>query len=206
MLLNEKYSHIPDEVLIEQLRKGNGEITDYLLDKYKYMVRKKARVMFIIGGDTDDLIQEGMIGLYKAIRDFNIEKESSFLHFATLCINRQIYTAINASQRKKHSPLNSSVSLFETGDGNNIYVDEWGNPERLLIAKENIQDIEKVLDKNLSKYEQGVLKLYIEGNDYNEIAEMMDKKPKSIDNAIQRIKGKLKLLTGIEPVTSTLPR
>jgi len=191
MLLNEKYSHIPDEKLIEQQRKGNGEITDYLLDKYKYMVRKKARVMFIIGGDTDDLIQEGMIGLYKAIRDYNPEKEASFLHFATLCINRQIYTAINASQRKKHSPLNSSVSLFGSGEHPEVYADDLGNPERLFIAKENIEDIEKVLEKNLSKYEQGVLRLYVEGNDYNEIAEIMDKKPKSIDNAIQRIKNKI---------------
>lgn len=192
MLLNEKFSHIADEKLIEQLRNGNGEITDFLLDKYKYMVRKKARVMFIIGGDTDDLIQEGMIGLYKAIRDFNPEKESSFLHFANLCINRQIYTAINASRRKKHSPLNSSISLFDTGENQEEYVNDLGNPERLLIAKENIEDIEKILERNLSKYEQGVLRLYIEGNDYNEIAEIMDKKPKSIDNAIQRIKSKVK--------------
>lgn len=192
MLLQEKYSHIADEKLIEQLKNGNSEITDFLLDKYKYMVRKKARVMFIIGGDTDDLIQEGMIGLYKSIRDFNPEKESSFQHFANLCISRQIYTAINASKRKKHSPLNSYVSIYDSDEKREEYVNVSGDPEKMFIARENFEDLEKILEDNLSKFEKGVLRLYIEGNDYNEIAEIMDKKPKSIDNAIQRIKNKVK--------------
>ena len=192
MLLQEKYSHIADEKLIEQLRNGNSEITDFLLDKYKYMVRKKARVMFIIGGDTDDLIQEGMIGLYKSIRDFNPEKEASFQHFANLCISRQIYTAINASKRKKHSPLNSYVSIYDSDEKREEYVNVSGDPEKMFIARENFEDLEKILEDNLSKFEKGVLRLYIEGNDYNEIAEIMDKKPKSIDNAIQRIKNKVK--------------
>ena len=191
MISGEKYSHIADEKLIDLLRKGNSEITDFLMDKYKYIVKKKARVMFMVGGDTDDLIQEGMIGLYKAIRDFDPGKESSFLHFANICINRQIYTAITASNRKKHSPLNSSISIYDNNQGEE-YLDYSDDPEKILISRENIENIERICNENLSNYERGVFRLYIEGNNYTEIAEMMDKKPKSIDNAIQRIKNKVR--------------
>ena len=200
MLLSEKYGHMADEKLIEQLRSGNEEITDFLLDKYKNFVKKRARAMFIIGGDTDDLIQEGMIGLYKAIRDYNPDKESSFFSFADLCVTRQIYSAVSASKRKKHSPLNSYISLYsntgaEYGEVKSIieemHATKESNPEELFIDKENVNMIEYELERSLSKFEKEVLRLYIEGSSYMEIAEILKKKPKSIDNALQRIKTKV---------------
>lgn len=206
MLLADKYGHMPDEKLIEQLHNGNDEVMDYLLEKYKNIVKKKARTMFLIGGDTDDLIQEGMIGLYKAIRDFNPDKEASFLSFASMCISRQIYSAVNASNRKKHSPLNSYISLYDNSvsDGpenlsflEGIASDIKNNPEEIIIDKENVYRLEEELEKALSKFEKEVLRLFVEGNNYHEIAERMDKKPKSIDNAIQRIKSKVNYLLEI---------
>lgn len=197
--MTDMYGRMPDEKLIELLRKGNKEIVDYLLEKYKNLVKSKARAMFLIGGDTDDLIQEGMIGLYKAIRDFNPEKETSFVSFANMCISRQIYTAVNASKRKKHSPLNGYISFYDNGASENIHSHSLlegisevkTNPEDILIDRENVYHIEEVLEKNLSRFEREVVRLYIEGNNYHEIAERMDKKPKSIDNALQRIKNKM---------------
>lgn len=197
------YSVMTDEKLIELSRGGKDEVIDYLLDKYKGLVRRKARTMFLVGGDTDDLIQEGMIGLYKAVRDYDVRKEASFLTFANLCIDRQIYSAINASNRKKHSPLNSYISFpllnfLNDNVTNELYMDKQNvnhrNPEDLYIDRENALHIEHMLEKELSAFEYEVLKMYIDGADYIEIAERMDKKPKSIDNAIQRIKKKVKFI------------
>lgn len=197
------YSVMTDEKLIELSRDGKDEVIDYLLDKYKCLVRRKARTMFLVGGDTDDLIQEGMIGLYKAVRDYDVRKEASFLTFANLCIDRQIYSAINASNRKKHSPLNSYISFpllnfLNDNVTNELYMDKQNvnhrNPEDLYIDRENVLHIEHMLEKELSAFEYEVLKMYIDGADYIEIAERMDKKPKSIDNAIQRIKKKVKFI------------
>lgn len=197
------YSVMTDEKLIELSRDGKDEVIDYLLDKYKGLVRRKARTMFLVGGDTDDLIQEGMIGLYKAVRDYDVRKEASFLTFANLCIDRQIYSAINASNRKKHSPLNSYISFpllnfLNDNVTNELYMDKQNvnhrNPEDLYIDRENVLYIEHMLEKELSAFEYEVLKMYIDGADYIEIAERMDKKPKSIDNAIQRIKKKVKFI------------
>ena len=197
------YSVMTDEKLIELSRDGKDEVIDYLLDKYKGLVRRKARTMFLVGGDTDDLIQEGMIGLYKAVRDYDVRKEASFLTFANLCIDRQIYSAINASNRKKHSPLNSYISFpllnfLNDNVTNELYMDKQNvnhrNPEDLYIDRENILHIEHMLEKELSAFEYEVLKMYIDGADYIEIAERMDKKPKSIDNAIQRIKKKVRFI------------
>lgn len=197
------YSVMTDEKLIELSRDGKDEVIDYLLDKYKGLVRRKARTMFLVGGDTDDLIQEGMIGLYKAVRDYDVRKEASFLTFANLCIDRQIYSAINASNRKKHSPLNSYISFpllnfLNDNVTNELYMDKQivnhRNPEDLYIDRENVLHIEHMLEKELSAFEYEVLKMYIDGADYIEIAERMDKKPKSIDNAIQRIKKKVKFI------------
>ena len=197
------YSVMTDEKLIELSRDGKDEVIDYLLDKYKGLVRRKARTMFLVGGDTDDLIQEGMIGLYKAVRDYDVRKEASFLTFANLCIDRQIYSAINASNRKKHSPLNSYISFpllnfLNDNVTNELYMDKQTvnhrNPEDLYIDRENALHIEHMLEKELSAFEYEVLKMYIDGADYIEIAERMDKKPKSIDNAIQRIKKKVKFI------------
>ncbi len=191
------YQNQTDETLIEQIRSGQEEIMDYILDKYKNLVRKRANAMFLIGGDTDDLIQEGMIGLFKAIRDFRREKDSSFSHFADLCITRQIYHAVEASQRKKHQPLNTYISLNaqmgQEGDG--TFLDllesiENLNPEQLIIDRENTHAMEEKLKKNLSRFERQVLQLYLQGMNYRQIAKQLEKEPKAIDNALQRIRGK----------------
>ncbi len=189
-----KYSQMTDEKIIELIRSGDKEAMDFMLNKYKNVVRIKARAMFLIGGENDDLIQEGMIGLYKAIRDYETDKEASFSSFASMCISRQIYTAVNASNRKKHTPLNGYVSFSGLEEEENIHsVSGQGekSPEELLIDKENVSMIEYCLERDLSKFELEVLRMYIEGAGYVEIAERMDKKPKSIDNALQRIRNKV---------------
>lgn len=185
------YDEISDEELILRFKNGESEILDYLMEKYKDMVRKKARAMFLIGGDNDDLIQEGMIGLFKAIRDYRPEKESSFYHFAELCISRQMYTAIEASNRKKHAPLNSYVSLSEPESGGIGELLET-SPEQMMIDRENVAQIKERIKKSLSEMEKEVLAYYMQGMNYVQIAEIMEKPPKSIDNALQRIKNKLK--------------
>lgn len=190
------YQKLQDEELIEKLRSGDEKIMDYILDKYKPLVRKKANAMYLIGGDTDDLIQEGMIGLFKAIRDYKKEKESSFYHFAELCISRQIYTVVEASNRKKHAPLNSYVSLYSgTNEDGVVLADSlttgaMENPEQMIIDQENFLLFMERLKDSLSKMERRVLDLYLSGLNYQQIAEEMGKSPKAIDNALQRIKGK----------------
>lgn len=192
-----EYRNQTDEMLIEELRKGQPDIIDYIMEKYKYLVRKRAKAMFLIGGDTDDLIQEGMIGLFKAIRDYRKEKDTSFYHFADLCITRQIYHAVEASQRKKHQPLNSYISLdTELGEeGTDTLLDllesfENVNPEQLFIDRENARAIQVKLESSLSLLEQQVLGLYLGGMNYRRIAVVLEKEPKAIDNALQRIRGK----------------
>ena len=196
----DEYKNDSDEELIEQLRNGKKDIIDYIMDKYKYLVRKRANAMFLIGGDTDDLIQEGMIGLFKAVRDYNREKDASFSHFADICIARQIYSAVEASQRKKHQPLNSYISLNSDAgtEGNDSFLDllesfENGNPEQLLIDRENVMAIQEKAKKALSKMEWEVLEYHLQGLNYRQIAECMEREPKAIDNALQRIRSKLSL-------------
>ncbi|MGN0271773.1 MAG: RNA polymerase sporulation sigma factor SigH [Lachnospiraceae bacterium] len=193
------YDGKTDEELIRQMRAGDKEIVDYLMVKYKNLVRKKANAFFLIGADNDDLIQEGMIGLFKAIRDYQEDKEVSFYHFAELCISRQMYTAMEASQRKKHAPLNSYVSLYEeTNEEGKMPLSEVlqsltdGNPEDLVIDRENVLAFQEKINERLSKMERQVLVLTLQGLDYQQIAEIMEKPAKSIDNALQRIKGKLR--------------
>ena len=192
------YGNLRDEELIEKLRAGDEKIMDYILDKYKPLVRKKANTMYLIGGDTDDLIQEGMIGLFKAIRDYNKEKESSFYHFAELCISRQIYTVVEASNRKKHAPLNSYVSLYSgTNEDGVVLADSlttgaMENPEQMMIDQENLVLFVERLKERLSKMERQVLDYYLAGLNYQQIALEMAKSPKTIDNALQRIKAKVK--------------
>ena len=192
------YGNLRDEELIEKLRAGDEKIMDYILDKYKPLVRKKANAMYLIGGDTDDLIQEGMIGLFKAIRDYNKEKESSFYHFAELCISRQIYTVVEASNRKKHAPLNSYVSLYSgTNEDGVVLADSlttgaMENPEQMMIDQENLVLFVERLKERLSKMECQVLDYYLAGLNYQQIALEMGKSPKTIDNALQRIKAKVK--------------
>jgi RNA polymerase sporulation-specific sigma factor len=195
-----KFDEYTDEELIRILRERNAdEITDHLMEKYKPLVRRKTNALYLIGGEKEDLIQEGMIGLFKAVRDFREDKDTSFYHFAGLCINRQLYSALQASNRKKHQPLNSYVSLSAeaSADGEtieNLLVGYAGNPEEMIIEQELWSEFQKNLWKKLSKMEQRVLQLYLKGNSYTQIAERMDKTPKSIDNALQRIRQKIETL------------
>lgn len=189
-----KYDEMTDEQLIGFLRSGEKEITDYIMDKYKFLVKKKAKAMFLLGGENDDLIQEGMIGLFKAVQDYDESMGTSFYSFADLCISRQMYTAIEASQRQKHIPLNSYVSLYDEGEDQPLIesIESLNdrNPEDLFLDKEYLQMIKKELEQNLSDLENRVLYLHLQGIDYQTIAKLLDKSSKSIDNALQRIKNK----------------
>ena len=164
---------------------------DLLIERYKGQVRREARTLYLIGGDSDDLIQEGMLGLFKAIRDYRPEKETAFGAFAKLCISRQIYTAIQAASRQKHTPLNSYVELTEgldaTGEG-----PRGKSPEELLIDQESAENLQVRIEALLSPMENTILERYLSGENYIQIAEKMGKTPKSIDNALQRIRRKLK--------------
>ena len=139
-----QYDGIKDEELISRFKNGESEILDYLMEKYKNMVRKKARTMFLIGGENDDLIQEGMIGLFKAVRDYQPDRDAASQTFASICVDRQIYNAIQSSNRQKHQPLNSYISLSEQDGENEEHLgDNWGeNPESIIIDQENLQDLE----------------------------------------------------------------
>ena len=194
MSKNEKIDQSSDEELIFRLRNGETEITDFIINKYKNLVRKKAKSMFIFGADKDDLIQEGMIGLFKAIRDYDSKENASFYTFADLCIARQIYTAIQAAGRKKHTPLNSYISM--SNEDINIKKQgiayHAGNPEELMIAKENQTQFEKMIHEELSGFEYQVFEMFRVGLSCAEIAKKLDKKYKATDNAIQRIKKKIK--------------
>ena len=193
------YKDFTDEELIEKLRAGDAEIADYIMEKYKPLVRKKTNAMYLIGGETEDLIQEGMIGLFKAVRDYNPDKTASFFSFADLCISRQIYSALEASNRKKHNPLNNYVSFSNQQESDDVNLEEIISsqnlsPEQMMIEKEHKQEFFTRLEEKLSTMEKKVLYLYLEGSSYTQIAEVMDKSPKSIDNTLQRIRGKIKLL------------
>lgn len=205
MELNYQYEQESDEELIVRLRDGEAAITDFIMDKYKNLVRSKAKAMYILGADTEDLIQEGMIGLFKAIRDYDSGRDASFYTFADLCISRQMYTAVQASRRQKHAPLNSYISLYSaiTERGTESISEEATllnalaskveqNPEEILIDKENVSLLEKAIEKELSGFEKQVLDLYITGMSYSQIARVLGKDEKSTDNALQRIKGKIR--------------
>lgn len=201
-MTHENYEQFTDEELIVRLRDGEARITDYIMDKYKNLVRSKAGSMYILGADRDDLIQEGMIGLFKAIRDYDIGRDASFFTFADLCISRQMYTAVQAAGRQKHAPLNTYISLYagmgEKSDSEEIELihslmsQVGNNPEDLLIDKENVELLEKIIERELSGFEKQVLDLYITGMKYTQIAKVLGKDEKSTDNALQRIRAKLK--------------
>ena len=196
------YENCSDEELIDRLRAGETQIAEYLCDKYKNLVRKGARSMFILGGDTEDLIQEGMIGLFKAVRDFDSGRDASFFTFAELCINRQIYTAVQASRRKKHVPLNEAVSLYSqvdpTGEGEGRFLleelanDDGQDPEKVVLDRERLEELEKVIEETLSPFEKQVYDLYLTQMSTSNIAKILGKNEKSTDNALQRLKSKLK--------------
>lgn len=188
------YAEFSDEELIEKLRDGQEDVADYLMEKYKELVRQKARAMYLIGGETDDLIQEGMIGLFKAVRDYQPDKAASFQTFARLCIDRQLYKAISGSNRQKHQPLNTYVSLSQETEGERQLRSLWEqNPEAIVIAKENVEDLEKRIEECLSAFENQVLECYLRGKDYEQIAAELGRPKKSIDNALHRIRGKVKM-------------
>lgn len=197
--INEQYFQLEDEGLVELVHKGDSEALDYLIQKYRNFVRAKARSYFLIGADKEDIVQEGMIGLYKAIRDFREDKLTSFKAFAELCITRQIITAIKTATRQKHIPLNSYVSLDKP-----IYDEESDrtlmdvlsgakilDPEELFINQEEFDHIEVKMKELLSDLERKVLALYLDGQSYQEISEELNRHVKSIDNALQRVKRKL---------------
>lgn len=195
-----KYDRMTDEQLLCDYKNGNQEIMDYLMVKYKSMVRKKARAMYLLGGENEDLIQEGMIGLIKAVRDFDETQKTSFSSFAELCVSRQMYSAIEASNRKKHLPLNFYVSLYEdseqVGEGRSLPLidtiesSKENDPEVLYFGKEYTEAFAEQLKELLSPLENHVLYLHLMGTDYRTIAELLGKSPKSVDNALQRIKTK----------------
>lgn len=206
---NSKYGLLEDEEVIELVHVGQSDALDYLINKYRNFVRAKARSYFLIGADREDIVQEGMIGLYKAIRDYKEDKLSSFKAFAELCITRQIITAIKTATRQKHIPLNSYVSLDKP-----IYDDESDrtlmdvisgakvlDPEELIINQEKFDDIEVKMAELLSDLERKVLALYLDGRSYQEISEDLNRHVKSIDNALQRVKRKLERYLEIRELT-----
>ena len=183
--MKKNYEECSDEELILLLRDGEESIIDYIMDKYKNLVRRKARSMYILGADRDDLIQEGMIGLFKSVRDYDAGRDASFFTFADLCVSRQMYTAIQAAGRQKHTPLNTYISLYtgssEADGGGRSTEGEWDlmgsmiscpekNPEELLIDKENVERLERTIEKELSGFEKQVLDLHMTGMRYSEIA------------------------------------
>ncbi len=202
-MVNKCYDEMADEDIIALIRQEDRIALDYLISKYKNLVRKKAKALFLIGGDSEDLIQEGMIGLYKAIRDFQPDKAASFLTFADLCVSRQMYSAIKTSNTMKNQPLNNYISIDTHNyneDQENInsitYVANIAharsmNPEEMLIDRENTQRLEAKLMERLSGFEKDILTLYLQDYSYSQIARVMNKKPKAIDNGLQRIKKKL---------------
>lgn len=196
----EQYKEMEDSELV-RLAETDEMALEYLLNKYKYFVRAKARSYFLIGADREDLVQEGMIGLYKAIRDYRDDRQASFRAFAELCITRQIITAIKTATRQKHKPLNSYVSLnkpiYDEESDRTLFDVILGpkvsNPEEIMIDREDLAAVEEKIGEVLSDLEWKVLELYLQGKSYQEIAEILGRRSKSIDNALQRVKTKLEM-------------
>ena len=199
--MNNNYNNMSDDVLLELINKKDTDALDFLICKYKDLVNSKVNKYFIIGAEKEDIVQEGLIGLYKAIKDYKPDKQNSFKSFANLCIERQLITAIKSSNRQKHMPLNSYLSLnmtaFENEDGNNDtqIVDVLENtviedPLDTITKKEYFLSVENVIDSSLSDFEKKVLNRYVQGESYVKIAERLDAPVKSVDNAIQRIRKK----------------
>lgn len=199
-----EYKLESDEVLIGRLRQGEQPVMDYLLEKYKNLVKVKAKSMYILGADTEDLIQEGMIGLFKAIRNYDFGRDASFYTFADLCVSRQMYTAVRASNCQKHLSLNTYISLnsapydADNPDGMQLAevmtLGDLNNPEELFLDKERVEYLEKKIEEELSDFEKQVLDLYLTGMSYSQIARVLGRDDKSTDNALQRLKAKIKKL------------
>lgn len=192
------YNCLSDNEIILRIHQKDDEAMDYMMKKYGYLVKRETRTAYLIGAESDDLSQEGMIGLFKAVRDYNSDKGASFSTFALTCIRRQMQNAITTSNRKKHGPLNSYVSLsVNLDDQENISLEDMlsddnaSNPETLLLSRERMQDLKHRMEKDLSAFEQKVLKLYLAGLSYGDIATKLGKTDKSVDNALHRIRVKL---------------
>ena len=199
----EKYQQETDEELILRYRDGEEEAASFLMNKYKNLVRKKASSMYILGADRDELIQEGMIGLFKAIRDYDMGRDVNFYTFADLCVSRQMYTAVQASNRQKHLPLNTYISLYSEAAPSEEGKEEYAlmntlaagngiNPEEMVIEQENMELFETAILKELSEFEKQVFELHLTGMTYTEIAKVLGRDEKSTDNALQRMKNKIK--------------
>lgn len=199
--MNNNYNTMSDEELLEAIKKDDKDALDFLICKYKDLVNSKVNKYFIIGAEKEDIIQEGLIGLYKAIKDYNPDKQNSFKSFANLCIERQLITAIKSSNRRKHMPLNSYLSLnmqaYENEDDSNetqimdvLDANIIEDPLDTITKKEYMSNVENVIDNSLSDFEKKVLNRYIQGESYVKIAEKLDAPVKSVDNAIQRIRKK----------------
>ncbi len=199
IIFEQRFKSMRDETVVSLAREYDVNALEYILNKYKNFVRAKARSYFIIGADREDIIQEGMIGLYKAIRDYKADKQNSFRAFAELCITRQIITAIKSATRQKHQPLNSYVSLNRPvydEDSERTLIDIISenkvlNPEDIIIDREELSLIEQKISKILSRLETQVLNAYVDGKSYTEIAAELGRDVKSVDNALQRIKAKM---------------
>ncbi len=210
-LKDSTYAGMDDEQIVEKIKKGDPLALEYLINKYKNFVRCKANRYYLMGGDKEDIIQEGMIGLYKAIKDYDEKRLSSFICFADTCITRQIITAIKKATRLKHMPLNCYISLNKPiyeGQSNRTLMDTVGglenaDPEYLMISRECLQMMELRLKSVLSELEKNALMSYAEGMTYQEIANELDRQVKSIDNALQRVKRKMEVfLIEIENINS----
>ncbi|SFC80563.1 RNA polymerase sporulation sigma factor SigH [Butyrivibrio sp. YAB3001] len=198
-----KYRDKSDEELILSIHDNEEkDAVDYIMNKYKHLVKKKAASMFILGADRDDLIQEGMIGLFKAIRDYDYGRDASFATFADLCISRQMYSAVKALARKKHTPLNSYISIYAKREGEDegsdvalediLESDSSLIPEQHIIDQENLNALEEAIERELSPMETQVLDLYITGMSIKQISAVLSRDEKSTDNAMQRVRNKLK--------------
>lgn len=195
-----KYQNLTDEQIISEIKNGDEEALSYILEKYKDLVNVKVSKYFIIGAEKEDTVQEGMIGLFKAIKNYNAEKQNSFKSFANICIERQLITAIKTSNRQKHQPLNSYLSLntaaYENNDDDSVELIETFNsktiedPLETIMKQEQYNEVETAVNKNLSKFEQKVLSGFLNGESYTVIAKKLNTPVKSIDNAIQRIRKK----------------
>ena len=196
----DKYNNLTDEEIISQIKQGDESALVYLLEKYKDIVNAKVGKYFIIGAEREDVIQEGMIGLFKAIKDFNPEKQNTFKSFANICVERQLITAIKSSNKQKHMPLNSYLSLntaaYDNNDENSVeLIDTFDSktvedPLETIMKEEYYNEIQNAVNKSLSKFEKQVLDRFIKGESYVTIAKRLDSPVKSVDNAIQRIRKK----------------
>lgn len=200
--MKSNYDACTDEQLIDLIRAGDRVAEELLYTKYKQVVRSCARTYFLVGADREDILQEGMIGLYKAVCDYDSTKQTSFRSFAELCITRQIISAIKSATRKKHIPLNTYISFNRTiydGDSERTLVDvlagaKVSDPAELVIGQESYDDISQRIQKELSHLERTVLQLYLSGYSYQQIADALQRSPKAVDNAIQRVKKKFEAL------------